>query len=53
MQANLCAHAVPRSAAAVLQPEVKPQGFWKNAQNKEKLENILKYLSIYANFKST
>ena len=53
---------VPRSAAAVLRlaalrpqlrlrlrPEVKPQGFWKNAQNEEKLENILKYLSIYTN----
>ena len=53
---------VPWSAAAVLRlavlrlrlrlrlrPEVKPQGFWKNAQNEEKLENILKYLSIYTN----
>ena len=32
-----------------LRPEVKPQGFWKNTQNQEKLENILKYLSIYTN----
>ena len=32
-----------------LRPEVKPQGFWKNAQNEEKLENILKYLGIYTN----
>jgi len=47
-------YPVDRSAAAVLRlaalrPEVKPQGFWKNAQNEEKLENLLKYSSIYTN----
>ena len=51
---SLDVQTIPRSAAAVLwlaalRPEVKPQGFWKNAQNEEKLENILKYLSIYTN----